>query len=288
MSTFLRRRLSSKSYIGIRVLHQESCRRRFQLNPCSSFSSDLSANYTTTSTTVGDGPLKSNNISKPMDLSRLYRFLDLETFTEDELRAVFARIQQEIAVSPDNERSDSDPNVITHAQITNFLVQRFRQLEQPKQKNVDGITNIPKLDNFNVSDDDDEDETTQVMRRQYAAYQATRMFHIFHPNSKDNHSNLASQATISLDSFVTTIRTKATDIDVPGMWPITVSMLLVGSSVGILTPAMPFVVEELGLTPGQYGYVVSAFALAKMTGNIPSAILVERHGRKVSSFQKSS
>jgi MFS family permease len=36
------------------------------------------------------------------------------------------------------------------------------------------------------------------------------------------------------------------------------------------------------LTAGEYGLVVSAFALAKMTGNIPSAVLVERHGRKVS------
>ena len=44
---------------------------------------------------------------------------------------------------------------------------------------------------------------------------------------------------------------------------------------------MPFVVQNLGLTAGEYGLVVSAFALAKMSGNIPSAVLVERHGRKV-------
>lgn len=57
-------------------------------------------------------------------------------------------------------------------------------------------------------------------------------------------------------------------------------MLLVGSSVGIVTPIMPFVVENIGLSPGQYGGVVAAFALAKLVGNVPSAILVERHGRK--------
>ena len=38
----------------------------------------------------------------------------------------------------------------------------------------------------------------------------------------------------------------------------------------------------MGLTTGQYGMVVSSFAFAKMVGNVPSAILVERHGRKVS------
>jgi MFS family permease len=36
----------------------------------------------------------------------------------------------------------------------------------------------------------------------------------------------------------------------------------------------------LGLTAGEYGMVVSAFALAKMVGNIPFAVLVERDGRK--------
>jgi MFS family permease len=43
---------------------------------------------------------------------------------------------------------------------------------------------------------------------------------------------------------------------------------------------MPFVVENLGLTASQYGLTVSAFGLAKMAGNIPAAIAVERHGRK--------
>jgi MFS family permease len=40
------------------------------------------------------------------------------------------------------------------------------------------------------------------------------------------------------------------------------------------------VVQNLGLTAGEYGMVVSAFALAKMVGNIPFAVLVERDGRK--------
>ena len=39
-------------------------------------------------------------------------------------------------------------------------------------------------------------------------------------------------------------------------------------------------VQNLGLTAGEYGLVVSAFALAKMLGNIPFAVLVERDGRK--------
>ncbi|GMI30740.1 hypothetical protein TrCOL_g766 [Triparma columacea] len=57
-------------------------------------------------------------------------------------------------------------------------------------------------------------------------------------------------------------------------------MLLVGSCVGMITPIMPYIVEDLSLSTAQFGYVISAFGFAKLLGNIPSAILVERHGRK--------
>ena len=57
-------------------------------------------------------------------------------------------------------------------------------------------------------------------------------------------------------------------------------MLLVGTSVGITSPIMPFIAEKLHLAPTHYGAVVSSFALSKMLGNVPCAILVERHGRK--------
>ena len=40
------------------------------------------------------------------------------------------------------------------------------------------------------------------------------------------------------------------------------------------------------LTTAEFGMVVSSFGFAKMIGNVPSAILVERHGRKVKLKQK--
>ena len=43
---------------------------------------------------------------------------------------------------------------------------------------------------------------------------------------------------------------------------------------------MPFIVQELEISSSEFGLVVSAFGLAKMLGNVPSAIGVERHGRK--------
>ena len=90
-------------------------------------------------------------------------------------------------------------------------------------------------------------------------------------NSLDSPCVKASSAQIYRVS--STLHTKA-------IMPMATSMLLVGSCVGMISPIMPYIVEDLSLTVAQFGYVVSAFGAAKLLGNIPSAILVERHGRK--------
>ena len=177
---------------------------------------------------------KSND---PMPLSKLYRYLDLETFRDTELNAVFNRIS----------RGDQRVN---RSNIEQFLLERIRVLEK---------------ENGIVGDETDVEEH----RRKYASRETTRFLRVW-----DNGDAFDRQ------TFVNTILVKASQVDVARALPVTVSMLLVGSSVGVLTPAMPFVVEELGLTASQYGFVVSAFPLAKMAWNIPSAIAVERYGRK--------
>jgi len=66
----------------------------------------------------------------------------------------------------------------------------------------------------------------------------------------------------------------------PRVWPISGSMLIVGISVGVMLPVMPQLVTQLGMTSADYGYVVSAFALSKLFGNIPAAFGVDKYGRK--------
>ena len=85
---------------------------------------------------------------------------------------------------------------------------------------------------------------------------------------------------IPLHTFEIALTEKASTVSTKALMPITISMLLVGSSVGIVTPVMPYVVENLGLTTQEFGGVIAAFGVAKLLGNIPSAILVEKHGRK--------
>jgi len=68
-------------------------------------------------------------------------------------------------------------------------------------------------------------------------------------------------------------------IDIKRLWSFTFSMIGIGVSFGITAPAFPFLVQNLGLTTGEYGMIVSAFALKKLFGYVPFAVLVEQHGR---------
>jgi MFS family permease len=237
-----------------------------------------------------------------MELPLLYRYLRLETFTEQELRDVFDRIRdagkrssgrssssssvirtelyddQDVDYTDDDESSDE--YYIDAHDLQKFFLQRYSEFEQEFS---DLYQTVP-------------DDTTNSLRQQQAYRDTQAFLQVFstddkrttNVNTNDDASLDSSTATllpfhsqgISERDFSRIIRVKASRVDLPRTLPITASMLLVGASVGVITPAMPFVVENLGLTTSQYGMVVSAFGLAKMAGNIPSAIAVERHGRK--------
>lgn len=84
---------------------------------------------------------------------------------------------------------------------------------------------------------------------------------------------------ISRDDFQTHLQALASRMD-PRVYPLAFSMGAVGGAVGIVVPALPILVQELGGTPSQFGIVIAAFALTKLLGNIPAAYLVDRHGRR--------
>ena len=84
---------------------------------------------------------------------------------------------------------------------------------------------------------------------------------------------------ISFEEFKEKIKASAEDLD-PRVWQLAGSFLLVGTSVGIVIPCMPLLVQSIGMTTSEFGVVISAFGLSKMLGNIPSAYWVDRYGRK--------
>jgi hypothetical protein len=211
----------------------------------------------TTPTATIDKPkwLQEMNPDEPMDSKRVYRYLKLETFTETEFHGVHERIKK--SQNPESSAFE-DLSSINEAQMLEYLEDRIQNLED-----ANDLTNVH------------DEKSTAYLRRQFASAEAKRLFKFFEAKDKTGSSPLTRE------KFATILHDTASSIDLKRTWPLTLSMLLVGSSVGIVTPAMPFVRANLGLSAGEYGLIVSAFALAKMTGNIPSAVFVERHGRKV-------
>lgn len=188
---------------------------------------------------------------------QVYRYLNLERFDDAELRSVFRNIQltQNDASSPGNA---TDLSSITPFHLAIFLEKKIEDLERA-----------------NGYKSDHDDAVTATLRNQYAVAEANRCWDFLGSNLPGESKELRSN-----EEFCSAIRVSASSLDTKRIFPMALSMILVGSSVGVVTPVMPFVVQNLGLSAGEYGLVVSAFALSKMTGNIPSAVLVERHGRK--------
>jgi DHA1 family multidrug resistance protein-like MFS transporter len=64
------------------------------------------------------------------------------------------------------------------------------------------------------------------------------------------------------------------------VWPIAVSSLLMGTGVGILFPVMPVFAKDLGLSPSEFGLVVSVIGLTRLACNVPAAWASDRFGRR--------
>lgn len=205
----------------------------------------------------------------------MYRYLGLETFSDDELNSAFDRIVHP-AIDPTGRTNSAatqkhlwqgtDSAVLTEDTVHDFILHRIHDFEQEQQH--DNTTQSAAT--LAIETPTDADEINR-QRHDYATIQVKQFL---------RHFDTAQQQPITKSEFRETMISMAETVDYRKTMPITVSMLMVGTSVGIISPVMPFVVESMGLTTGQYGLVVSAFALAKIAGNVPSAVLVERHGRK--------
>lgn len=194
-----------------------------------------------------------------------------------------------------------------------YIFQRYLIMED--QWNKDNKTDL-ELGITSYSDDDNDDvkDGPNQMKRQlgkaleihkqqsrrieqiqsYAERDAGEIIGLLLPHvpldeSQDDHNTPSTSSrnkshhptpSLSKHQFHTAIHALSTKVQYHTILPLAASMLLVGSSVGVISPIMPFVATKLQLSSSQYGIVVSSFALSKMLGNVPSAILVERHGRK--------
>lgn len=128
---------------------------------------------------------------------------------------------------------------------------------------------------FDLCDDDDDDERPRVDHRVSTTTTASTATTRKEPSSS-SPPDLREKDHDEEERTAAQTRRRRRDV----LMPLSLSNFLIGSSVGVINPVMPFVVQDMGLTNGEFGMVVSSFGLAKMVGNVPSAILVEKHGRK--------
>jgi hypothetical protein len=153
--------------------------------------------------------------------------LDLHQFTDEEFGDVFDKIVQS---SPARESEGMSAH-----QLQTYLLGRIQELEEESEEIVKDTSE------------------TEFLRKRFVEAEVGRIWQVLVEGGDKGKS-------MYKDDFCRVLREMATRVDLVRSLPIVTSMMIVGASVGVITPAMPFVVENLGLSTSQYGVVVSAFA----------------------------
>lgn len=203
-----------------------------------------------------------------MDSQKAYQYLRLEKFSEDEFRDRFRAILESTSntreiVEAIHGVEEPEELVLNQSQLQNFM-EEFIRLKEQESKTLH---------------DDDNDAHIHRLRSEYIEAETQQLWTFLNRNHP-RKSNDSKSGVLTESRFVENLTAAATSLDTQRLSPLTLSMVMIGLSVGVTTPAFPFVVQNLGLTTGEYGMVISAFALTKLMGNIPFAVLVERNGRK--------
>jgi len=236
------------------------------------------------------------NSSAIMDKRLLFQYLQLKDFTTNEMNAVFDRILHSSSnkeINKDYLVMQSPPDVISKEHLTNFIFDRLKEIDVMQQECYAKI--LAQEEEEKLEEDKEHVkhlETNQMdpadkikLMNIYAQSECSKAMGLFQKVGSKSALNSIECGNKDSDSitrhdFHAKLRILATEIDITRTIPIAVSMLLVGSSVGIIIPVMPYVVSNIGLSAGEFGMVISSFAVAKLLANLPAAILVERHGRK--------
>eukprot|EP00241_Pyramimonas_parkeae_P003643 CAMPEP_0114227452 /NCGR_PEP_ID=MMETSP0058-20121206/1800_1 /TAXON_ID=36894 /ORGANISM="Pyramimonas parkeae, CCMP726" /LENGTH=645 /DNA_ID=CAMNT_0001338299 /DNA_START=199 /DNA_END=2136 /DNA_ORIENTATION=- len=66
----------------------------------------------------------------------------------------------------------------------------------------------------------------------------------------------------------------------PRVYNIAGCMVMTGTSIGVITPVLPLLIRDMGLSTGQFGLLTSVFSLVKLLANVPCAHFCDRYGRK--------
>ena len=245
--------------------HSTNYKRKRQNVHGSTITSNHAICYYSTSNTNDDNNNNNQNIDqyyKQLDIfSRTYQnipklktdtmmqYLNLKTCSDEEIHSILEKISQQ---------SNDDKTMIYFDQLESYvkhtvLLPKLHSLGEINHASVDQFANIISKSIWKT---------------------------LFHNSSFSN-----TNTSISKKEFTTILQKYCTDIPISKLASLTTNMFLVGISVGVLIPVMPFVIiDVLKLNVGEFGIITSAFAIGKIVGNVPSAILTEKYGKKVSMF----
>ncbi|VEU38592.1 unnamed protein product [Pseudo-nitzschia multistriata] len=222
--------------------------------------------------------------SAPMEPQAVYRYLGMKDYTREELEDRFRGIAGGSPAAPlEKDGAGGGPGTegspgqagprFDRDRLRSYLSQRIRAEEREVFSDPSAVE--PRGDR------------TEHLRSAYIEAETRRLWNFLQggedpcpDRTREQTAKTKTATTMAVETACDRVLVSARAVDGQRLWPLTLSMVMIGLSVGVTTPAFPFVVQNLGLSTGEYGMVVSAFALTKLFGNIPFAVLVETNGRK--------
>jgi len=218
----------------------------------------------------------------PLDSQKVYRYLKLEQFTEDELDERFQIIATSdgtaeatiVNITKDVCGSGEDNNLSSSLSKKEIFAFDRDKLRSYMMRHVrDSEDNIESTTISSPATDE-----SDFLRNDYVEAETVQFWNFLKENRKKRIYD--NKEIITKNEFIACLLESAAALDTKRLGPLTFGMIGLGLSIGIATPALPFLIQELGLSTGEYGMIVSAVMLAKLVGNIPFSVLVERDGRK--------
>ena len=194
--------------------------------------------------------------SSKTDKYYIFRTLGLETFSDSEMRKSY----REIFLSPNKGDLETPIKEIIRRKENNFrtedeLTEKARHIATYllQKKAPQKSFNYSPMSWFTSSKKEEKEEET----------------------TKASSPNL----TLSYDDFKARLRTSAEKLDLK-IPEVAASAVLTGTSIGIIIPCMPILVQTIGIAPSEFGIVVAAFGVSKIFGNLPAATFTDTYGRK--------
>lgn len=190
----------------------------------------------------------------------VFRILGLESFTDVELRKSYG------------ELFDRESKGDLHSGLKSLLIKKADTAENEEEINE----KVRQIAEYLTAVEVKEAHWYDRFSSGTAVYQQV-------PDVRKDSSPLVQVSslnpTLSFEEYKTKLRSSAEKLD-KKLPAVVASAVLTGTSIGVVIPCMPILVQTIGIPPSEFGLVIAAFGVSKMFGNIPSAYFVETYGRK--------